>query len=184
MRKVISLMVFVCTLVPSVLYGAETKPAASESLSCEAFGVQRPKDKKPALPFSLKTLDGKTVALSDFRGKPVLVKFWATWCPSCEEELPVVENLLAGKRDQVTTLLLAIDGEKEKRVERAIKKAKVTLPVLLDVKEKTARLYGVTFIPAAFLIDRDGMLIGSIVGERDWHSPAAWQAIKEVFSLQ
>ena len=95
-----------------------------------------------------------------------------------------MEKLFAGKRDQLVTLLLAIDGEKESRVKRAVKDSKVTLPVLLDEKEKIARIYGVKFIPAAFLIDRDGMIIGTIIGEREWGAPTVWPTIREFFSLQ
>lgn len=178
----LSLTALLVFIIPSV-YGADTKPAKQDCPSCEAFGVQRPQERKPAPAFSLKTLEGATVSLADFKGKPVFIKFWATWCPSCEEELPILERLLAGKKDQLVVLMLAIDGEKESRVQRAIKKAKLTLPVLLDVKEKIARTYGVTFIPAAFLIDRDGTIAAKIVGERDWNSPAAWGAVKEVFCL-
>jgi peroxiredoxin len=95
-----------------------------------------------------------------------------------------LEKTLTGKRDQLTILLLAIDGEKDKRVERFVKESKITLPVLLDPKEKIARTYGVKFIPAAFLIDREGMMVGAIIGERDWSLPAAWSAIRELFGLR
>jgi len=78
----------------------------------------------------------------------------------------------------------AIDGEKEKRIQNVVKKHKVTLPVLLDVKEKIARTYKVTFIPVAFFIDREGMIVGMAVGERDWSSPEAWSAIKEILDLR
>jgi peroxiredoxin len=166
------------------LEGAPPTPTSqSDCPSCPSFGVQRFQEKKEAPPFSLKCLDGNTIALRDLKGKPILLKFWATWCPTCKEELPVMEKFSAGKRDQLTILLLAIDGEKEKKVQRVVKENKVTLPVLLDEKEKIARTYGVKFIPAAFLVDREGMLIGTIVGEREWSSPEAWSAIKEVLGL-
>ncbi len=61
-----------------------------------------------------------------------------------------------------------IDGEKEKRVKKCVEKFKITLPVLLDPKEKTARAYGVWMIPTVFLINREGWIVGMIVGERDW----------------
>ena len=162
----------------------ETTPLSqSTSPSIPSFGVQRIKEKKVAPSFSLKTLNGGQVSLSDYKGKLVLLKFWATWCPSCVEELPQMEKFSAGKGDQLCVLTLVIDGEKEKRVEAVVKKNKVTLPVLLDVKEKIARTYRVTFIPVAFLIDREGLLVGTIVGERDWASPEAWPAVKEVLDL-
>ena len=163
----------------------QTTPLSQpDSGSIPSFGVQRIKEKKEAPPFSLKTLNGSQISLKDYRGKRVLLKFWATWCPSCVEELPQMEKFSAGKGDQLCILTLAIDGEKEKKVEGVVKRTKITLPVLLDVKEKIARSYRVTFIPAAFLIDREGMLVGMIVGERDWSSPEAWPAIKEVLDLQ
>jgi len=56
----------------------------------------------------------------------------------------------------------------------------LTFPVLLDVKEKIARIYGVNFVPAAFLINRDGLIVGKIIGERDWTCAEAWSSIKEV----
>lgn len=151
--------------------------------SIPSFGIQRFEEKREAPPFSLKTLDGSQVSLKDFKGKPVLLKFWATWCPSCVEELSPMEKFSEGKRDQLCILMPAIDGEKDKRIQSVVKKNKVTLPVLLDVKEKIARTYKVTFIPVAFLIDREGMIVGMIVGERDWSLPEAWSSIKEILGL-
>ncbi len=186
-KRIILLLIFagiVAFPIPLLRGGLASPTAHPECPSCPIFGVQRFQEKKEAPPFSLKCLDGNTVTLRDFKGKPVLLKFWATWCPSCHEELPVLEKFSAGKRDQLTILLLAIDGEKEKKVQRAIKENKVTLPVLLDIKEKIARTYGVKFIPVTFLVDREGIMVGMIVGERDWSSPEAWSAIKELLGLR
>jgi peroxiredoxin len=174
----------IALLIPPLRAGITSQAAQPDCPSCPSFGVQRFQEKKEAPPFSLKSLDGNTVALRDLKGKPVLLKFWATWCPTCKEELPVFEKFSTGKRDQLTVLLLAIDGEKEKKVQRAIKDNKITLPVLLDVKEKIARTYGVKFIPVTFLVDREGMLVGTVVGERDWSSPEAWSAVKELLGLR
>jgi peroxiredoxin len=80
--------------------------------------------------------------------------------------------------------LVAIDGENEKRIQRLIKSHKITIPVLLDVKEKIARAYGVRMVPTTFLINPEGLMVGMIVGEREWNSPEAWSAMKELFSLR
>jgi peroxiredoxin len=154
------------------------------SPSIPFFGIQTANEKKAAPSFSLKSLHGNQVSLSDFRGKPMILKFWATWCPSCVEELPQMEKFSEGKMDQVQIVMPAIDGEKEKRIQSVVKKHKITLPVLLDVKGKVGQTYKVTFIPVAFLIDREGMIVGMIVGERDWSSPEAWSSIREVLGLQ
>ena len=81
-------------------------------------------------------------------------------------------------------LMVAIDGENEKRIQRFIKNQKITLPVLLDVKEKIARGYGVRMVPTTFLVNPEGRLVGMIVGERKWNSPEAWLAMKELFALR
>jgi cytochrome c biogenesis protein CcmG/thiol:disulfide interchange protein DsbE len=165
--------------------GASSSPSVPTDFPfCEAFGVQRFEVRKEAPPFSLRDLDGEPTSLSDFKGKPVLMMFWALWCPSCREEIPVFNKYFSKRQDQVAILLLAIDGEREKRIRRYVQKEKITLPVLLDVKEKVARAFGVNFIPVVLLIDREGWVIGKIVGERDWSSPKAWSAIKEVFCLR
>jgi peroxiredoxin len=173
---------FLLIPIPS---GVSSNPSVAADLpSCEAFGVQRLEVRRSAPSFSLKDLDGKFVSLNDFRGKPILLMFWASWCPSCCEEIPVLEKYFSGRQDQVRILLLAIDGEKEKRVRRYVQKEKITLPVLLDAKEKVARTFGVNFIPVLFLIDREGYIIGKIVGEKDWSSPKAWLAVQEIFGLR
>jgi peroxiredoxin len=188
MKKRIPLLLVVigvaAFLVPSLWGENPATPAQRDYPSCEAFGVQRFEVRKEAPRFSLKDLDGKSTSLNDFRGKPALLLFWAAWCPSCCEEIPVLEKYFSGRQDQVAILLLAIDGDKEKRIRRYVQKEKITLPVLLDAKEKVARTFGVNFIPVVFLIDREGCMIGKIVGERDWSSPKAWSAIQEIFGLR
>ena len=120
------------------LLSASLLSAQNDCPSCSAFGVQRLSDKKAAPLFSLKMADGKQANLADFKGKPVAFTFWASWCESCKEEIPLIEKFSQGKRDQITLLLVAIDGENEKRIQRIIKDKKISLPVLLDVKEKIA----------------------------------------------
>lgn len=95
-----------------------------------------------------------------------------------------MEKFSQGNRDQLVILMPAIDGEKESKVRRVVEKNKVTLPVLLDPRAKTARTYGVNMIPVSFLINREGLIVGTVVGERDWGSPKAWLAVKELFNLR
>jgi len=162
-----------------------TSASPPECPSCNSFGVQRFQEKKEAPAFTLMGLDGKPINLSDFKGKPVLITFWATWCISCKEDLPILEKFSIGKRDQLTILLIAIDGERKRAVQRIVNENKITLPVLLLLKEKVMDQYGVRgWVPQTFLIDQEGMLVGKIVGQRDWCSPEAWSCMKELFSLR
>jgi cytochrome c biogenesis protein CcmG/thiol:disulfide interchange protein DsbE len=183
--SLLCLMLGVVVLFISILQAVGAPPALREDCpSCSSFGVQRFTEKKEAPAFSLKGLDGKTVSLSDFKGKPVLLVFWATWCPSCRESITLLEKFSIGKRDQFTILLLTIDGQRQKRAERIIKEDYITLPVLLILKEKIMDHYGVGgWIPLIILIDREGLMVGKVTGERDWCSPQAWSVLKELFSL-
>jgi peroxiredoxin len=162
----------------------QSSPSPKISSAVESFGVQRFEEKRVAPPFTLKSLEGKTIALSDFKGKPVLLVFWATWCPTCKEELPLLEKFSEGKRDQLAILMVTVDGEREKKAQKIIKENKITLPVALLLKEKVMENYGVKgWIPLIFLIDPEGLIVGKIVGPRDWSKPEAWSALKEIFSL-
>ncbi|MGD0916045.1 MAG: TlpA disulfide reductase family protein [Thermodesulfobacteriota bacterium] len=172
----------ICSI--STMRAGELLAAPTDCPSCASFGVQGFPPRVEAPPFSLKGLDGKTVSLSDFKGKPVLLVFWATWCPSCREGIALLEKFSIGKRDQFTILLLTIDGERQKKAERIVKEEHITLPVLLILKEKTMDQYAVRgWVPMIFLIDREGLIIGKVVGERDWCSPEAWSCLRELFSL-
>ncbi len=150
--------------------------------SCASFGIQR-LDKMKAPSFSLKALDGTKVALKDIKGNPIILTFWATWCTPCKEELPTLARFAAEKKDPLIILTMAIDGENKNKVRRFVEENKINLPVLLDEKEQIARTYGVRMVPTTFLINREGMKIGAIMGQRDWSVPEAWLAIRELFEL-
>lgn len=182
----VSMVVGITTLlIPPLQIGRTAPSPQTDYSSCHSFGVQRFQEKKEAPAFSLKSLDGKQTSLSDFRGKPVLLTFWATWCASCKEDIPLLEKFFVGKKDQLAILLIAIDGERRKTVQKIVSDNKITLPVLLLLKEKVMDHYMVRgWVPQTFLIDREGMLVGKIVGQRDWCSPETWSCLKELFELR
>jgi peroxiredoxin len=179
------LMGIATLFVPWLQAGRAASPSQPEYLSCNSFGIQRSQEKKQAPAFTLNSLDGKKISLSDFKGKPVLITFWATWCASCKEEIPLLEKFCVQKRDQLAILLIAIDGERKKAVQKIVNEHKVTLPVLLLLKEKVMDQYGVRgWVPQTYLIDQEGMLVGKIIGQRDWCSADAWSCMKELFNLR
>jgi hypothetical protein len=82
-------------------------------------------------------------------------------------------------------LLITIDGERKRAAQKIVNENKITLPVLLLLKEKVMDQYMVRgWVPQTFLIDPEGMLVGKIVGQRDWSSAEAWSCMKELFSLR
>ncbi len=172
-----------CVIFLHVLSGFLLAAGAQGSPSSK-FIIQHVSDKKVASPFTLKTAEGTKTSLGDFKGKPVMFTFWASWCETCREEIPLIEKFSQGKGNQVAVFLVAIDGENEKKIQRIIKNEKITLPVLLDVREKIARTYGIRMVPTTFFINSEGLIVGTVVGEREWDSPEAWTAMKELFALR
>ena len=156
----------------------------TQNAASSQFVIQPVPEKKVASPFTLKTAEGTRASLGDFKGKPVIFTFWASWCETCRQEIPLIEKFFQGKSNQVAVFLVAIDGENDKKIQRIIKSQKITLPVLLDVREKIARTYGVRMVPTTFFINQEGFIVGTVVGEREWDSPGAWTAMKELFALR
>ena len=183
-KKIILLVVIgITTFLLPLLQTRTSFPSDERNCpSCASFGIQK-FEKMKAPSFSLKGLRGDKVTLKELKGKPIILTFWATWCSPCEEELPTLIKFAEGKKDQLGILTIAIDGENKKKVQRFVEENKISLAVLLDEKGETTRSYRIRMIPTTILIDRDGMMIGAITGQRDWSLPEAWSAIEELFDL-
>lgn len=119
----------------------------------------------PAPGFTLKDLSGKTVSLSDFKGKVVLLDFWATFCGPCLKAMPKLQKLNDRYASQGFAVVgVATDEEGAKIVAPSVAKTRVTYPILLT-SPSTWKDYGVTTLPAMFLIDRNGQLVRRFGGE-------------------
>jgi peroxiredoxin/outer membrane lipoprotein-sorting protein len=118
-----------------------------------------------AADFSLSGLGGKTYRLEQLEGSVVLIDFWATWCPPCREELPIVEKLYRelGGRGLV---VLAVTNEPKNVAEAFIEKNGYTFPVLIDKEQSVFGEYSVTSIPVVVVIDRDGKIAAHFIGRR------------------
>ena len=127
----------------------------------------------PAPNFSFPGLDGKMVNLNDYRGKKVvLLNIWATWCPSCVEEMPSMEKLYGEvKGDEFEILAVSIDALGAKAVAPFMKKYTLGFPALLNSDGTIQNLYGTTGIPESFIINREGKIEEIIIGPRDWAAP-------------
>lgn len=173
-------------LIPEIhpLQAKDPAPSLQKTSACDSFGIQKFQPRKDAPAFSLKDLSGNQVSLKGYQGKPLLILFWASWCLACKEDLVLLDKYFKKNICPVEILTIAIDGEKEKRVKGIVKDEQITLPVLLDRKEATARAYGVRMVPSVFLISGEGIMEGIIIGQRDWCAPEAHLAIQELLLLR
>ncbi len=110
--------------------------------------------------FTLTTTGGKAVSLSNFRGRPVVLNFWATWCPPCREEMPAIQSFYEkrGREIQVLAVNLTASEKSAAHVKDFLKAGGYTFPVLLDTRNSTAQEYLVRAIPTTFFIDREGII--------------------------
>jgi peroxiredoxin len=130
------------------------------------------KEDKKAPDFTLNDLNSKKVGLRQFKGKIILLNFWATWCGPCKEEMPGMEVLHQQFKGRNFVLLAtSVDYEGSKPVQEFINKHRYTFPVLLDPKCEVLDLFDVKGIPTSFLIDKKGRMVGRATGPRDWKSP-------------
>ena len=106
--------------------------------------------------FKLVDLDGNKVSLADFKGKPVVVDFWATWCAPCKLEMPWFEEFSKKYAGQVTILGVAADDVPKTTIEKTAKKLGVTYPVLLKDDKVEGEYGGVDYLPESFYVGRDG----------------------------
>jgi len=108
--------------------------------------------------FSLMDLDGKTVHISDYKGKTVLINAWATWCPPCRAEMPDLENYYRQQKDNNFVILAINAGDTLEQAQGFVRSNNLSFPVLLDPDIKTLDALGITGFPTSILIDPDGIV--------------------------
>jgi peroxiredoxin len=155
---VIGIWVFVCLAAVTIgilVYNGvlPVGQIASSGTNPESEGI---KIDELAPDFSLKNTAGETVWLSELRGKPVVINFWATWCGPCVREMPALQRY----QDKYPGfVLLGIDeGDKAEDVKKFADKMKITYQILIDEKGTAADLYKVVMMPTTYFIDQEGVI--------------------------
>ena len=125
--------------------------------------------------FTWKNAVGKTLSLKDFKGKIVLLNFWATWCQPCIHELPSMERLQAKfDEDDFTIVAISLDRGGASVAARLLKRLKLKrLKLYIDKKNKSAQVLGVKFMPTTFIFDRKSRKLGMLKGGVEWDSQNA-----------
>jgi len=153
---------------------------AADPVQDHAMAVVHPA--RPAPAFSLQDINGKTHTLAEYRGKVVLVNFWATWCPPCRQEMPSIEKLYLSMKGRPFEVLALDQGETLNQVFSYMGQLdpSPTFPVLLDAKSEAANAFGVMGIPTTYLIDKQGFIVRQAVGGRDYTNPEIRRIIEEL----
>lgn len=154
MSKILKAILLVILASVLLLVGC---PAGFQSSSAAQVGKQAPD-------FTLQNLDDQSVSLSDFRGKPVLLNFWATWCPPCRHEMPYLQEIYDEWSGKGLVVLAINMGESPFDVKTFMETYNLSIPALVDVAGNAAHKYNIVSIPTSFFIDSDGIIQQKIIG--------------------
>jgi thiol-disulfide isomerase/thioredoxin len=168
-------------LAPRVALAAEGEAEMPDRTKLGEFVPSQQPFAAPAA--TLTDTDGKTVDLSDLKGKPVLVNLWATWCEPCLREMPSLERLRSRLGDRIEVLAVSEDRGGSKVVEPFIAKLGLkSVKVYLDPKSEVGHAFAVRGLPTNFVINREGMVVGRVEGGAEWDSPKIRAVLEPLLS--
>lgn len=143
----------------------------SAGIAAGGQGLNPLPDRPQASDFTLLDVDGNSHRLSDYRGKVMIVNFWATWCPPCREEMPSLQRAWDQVRDE-GIVVLAIDvGENREAVSAFLGRVPMDFPFLLDERADVTTRWPVKGLPTTFVLDTKGRFAYHAIGEREWDDP-------------
>lgn len=133
--------------------------------------------------FKLPDINGLNVRLSDFRGKVILLNFWATWCPPCREEIPSMQSLYEKLNNNgLEIIAVSIDKKGKEAVTPFVKNHQMTFRVLLDPEQEISTTYGVNAIPESFILDKEGKIVNKVTGALNWMEEASIKYFEKLLS--
>lgn len=137
-----------------------------------------PESNHAAPDFTLPDLNGKQISLSDYKGKVVLLNFWATWCPPCRLEMPTIEKAYQKyKTKGFEVLAVSVDAGPKSAIQHFLQELDLSFQVLLDPDMETLRTFRSSALPTTVVIDRRGNIRWRELGYRDWTDPESTKLI-------
>ncbi len=180
--KALSVLLVLCVAALGLLiyYRAQQPPATSAPSIAgapppeAAVKFNRLDPPRPAPDLAFAARDGTPKTLADFRGRVVLVNFWATWCGPCIEEMPSLDRLQAKLGSRLTVLAISEDRRGVAAVDPFLARLGLkSLAVYLDSRNAALQAFGLEVLPTSVLIDRDGRMVWTVEGAVDWLSAGA-----------
>jgi peroxiredoxin len=144
--------------------------------------LQQMQDSSPTPDFTLPDPAGKKVSLKDFKGKLVMLNFWASWCAPCREEMPTMERLYQEFKSKGFVIVAVNVKDKKADALAFIKELKLTYPVVFDSDDTVGLLYGAWGLPTTYLIGPKGEGLARMWGPADWYSPGARALIQALLN--
>lgn len=150
------------------LFGCASKSAPPASVQASTDGPSGMKEaakRNPAPPFELKDSSGKVIRLEDYKGKVVLLNFWATWCGPCKIEIPWFVDFQKNYKDRGFTVIgVALDDEGWEVVKPYIEAKQVNYPIAVGSPEVEQKYGGIEALPTSFILDREGRIAATHIG--------------------
>ena len=164
-QRLASALVVVALLgLGSSIYALRRARTAKSGSPGAAKVIRFAKDPEMAPPFLLRDLSGKIVSTADWKGKVVILNFWATWCPPCREEIPELVQLQARYKDKLQIIGASEDDDGPEKVLQFAQQQGINYPVVMATKELVDNYGGVPALPTSFLIDPQGRVVQKHTG--------------------
>ncbi|HSN80713.1 MAG TPA: TlpA disulfide reductase family protein [Rhodoferax sp.] len=162
-----------CALLIGLLVGATTAAATPGEVA--VGGVLREA--------TMRGLNGPDQKLSAFRGKPLIINVWASWCPPCIAEMGSLERLAWSDLGQQFTVIGISTDDYPEAAKGFLRKSNATLNHYIDRQLELEHMLGAAQLPLTVLVDAKGRVLGKVVGAREWDGPQAMQLIRNTFRI-